>query len=227
MVLTALIRAWGDLLRPRIFGVVVTGVLLTIGLFVLLQAAAFWAIATFAPPTLTLPWIGEVAVSTALSWGSLLLFPIMSIFLMAPVAAGFAGLFAERVADVVEETHYPGAKGLPMAFLDGLWESLAVMGAVIAVTLITLALAPFIGPFATILFYLANGWLLGREFFQMAARRHLHGPQATALRQSLIRQTTTLGVLIAILATIPFVNVLVPVLASAGFTHLFHLGSRR
>ncbi|MBD9525712.1 MULTISPECIES: EI24 domain-containing protein [Paracoccus] len=227
MVLTALTRAWGDLLRPRIFGVVVLGVALTLVLFVALQAAAFWAVRLFAPETLSLPWIGEVTLGPALSWGTLLLFPIMSIFLMAPVTAGFAGLFAERVADAVEETHYPGIKGLPVNFMDGLWESLAVMGAVIGVTLLTLVLTPFIGPFASILFYLANGWLLGREFFQMAARRHLHAPQANALRQRMLRQSTTLGVLLTLLVTIPFVNVLVPVLAAAGFTHLYHLSTRR
>ena len=93
--------------------------------------------------------------------------------------------------------------------------------------LLPLILSPFIGPFATILFYLANGWLLGREFFQMAARRHLAAPQAKALRLRMTRQATTLGVLITLLVTVPFLNVLVPVLAAAGFTHLYHLGSKR
>ncbi|HWL56170.1 MAG TPA: EI24 domain-containing protein [Paracoccus sp. (in: a-proteobacteria)] len=226
MVLTALSRAWGDLFRPRIFGVVLLGVLLTLVLFTVLQAAAFWAIRIFAPETMTLPWIGEVSLAPALSWGSLILFPIMSIFLMAPVTAGFAGLFAERVAEAVEEIHYPGAKGLPVEFMAGLMESLAVMGAVIGVALVSLLLTPFLGPLASVLFYLGNGWLLGREFFQMAARRHLHAPQATALRQSLATRTTLLGVLIALLLTVPFLNVLVPVLAAAGFTHLFHLARR-
>jgi len=225
-VLTALARAWGDLLRPRIFGVVTLGVLLTLVLFVLLQAGAFWAIRAFAPETMTLPWIGQVTLGHALSWGSLILFPIMSIFLMAPVTAGFAGLFAERVADAVEETHYPGTKGLPVDFMEGLLESLAVVGAVLAVAVVSLILTPFLGPLASILFYLGNGWLLGREFFQMAARRHLHPAQATALRKTRTAQTTTLGVLIALLLTVPFLNVLVPVLAAAGFTHLYHLGRR-
>lgn len=226
MVLRALILAWGDLLRPRIFSVVALGVALTLVLFVVLQALVIWAIQAFAPQTLTLPWVGPVNIGTALSWGSLILFPIMSIFLMAPVAAGFSGLFAERVADVVEQVHYPAAKGLPVDFWEGLWESLAVIAAVIAVTLVTLMLTPFLGPLASILFYLGNGWLLGREFFQMAARRHLHAPQATALRKAKATQATALGVLIALLLTVPILNILVPVLAAASFTHLFHLVRR-
>lgn len=227
MVLRALILAWRDLFRPRIFGVVAMGVGLTLVLFVVLQALAIWAVHAFAPETITLPWIGAVHVTTALSWGALILFPIMSIFLMAPVTAGFAGLFAERVSEAVEASHYPGSLGLPVDFWDGIWESLAVMAAVIGVTLITLILTPFLGPLASVLFYLGNGWLLGREFFQMAARRHLYAPQALALRQAKAAQATTLGVLIALLLSVPVLNVLVPVLAAAGFTHLFHLTRQR
>ncbi|WP_134678765.1 EI24 domain-containing protein [Paracoccus ravus] len=227
MVLTSLTRAWGDLFRTRIFGVLVLGVALTLLLFVLLQAGAFWAIRAFSPETLTLPWIGTLPLGNALSWGSLLLFPLMSIFLMAPVTAGFAGLFAERVAEVVEEIHYPGAKGLPVPFWDGLRESVAIMGAVLLVSILSLALTPFLGPLSPVLFYLGNGWLLGREFLQMAAQRHLHPQQASAERRRMGRQATMLGVLIALLLSVPFLNIVVPVLAAAGFTHLFHLGQRR
>lgn len=225
MILRALILAWGDLLRPRIFRVVLLGVALTLLLFVALQAAAFWAIRSFAPDALMLPWVGEVPVAALLSWSSLLLFPVMSILLMAPVAAGFSGLFAEQVAEAVEASHYPATQGLPLPFWEGLGESAAVMGAVIAVTLVTLMLTPFLGPLASVLFYGGNGWLLGREFFQMAARRHLHAPQAHALRRVMTAQVTGLGVLIALLLTVPVLNILVPVLAAAGFTHLYHLSA--
>lgn len=223
MILRALFLALGDLMRPRIFGVVALGVGLTLLLFVALQSATFWAVRSFAPDSLTLPWIGAVPLAPALSWSSLILFPLMSIFLMVPVAAGFSGLFAERVSEAVEEIHYPQARGLPVDFWDGLWESLAVMGAVIAVTLVTLILTPFLGPLASVLYFAGNGWLLGREFFQMAARRHLHAPQASALRRSLGLKTTSLGVLIALMLVVPVVNLAGPVVAAAGFTHLFHL----
>jgi uncharacterized protein involved in cysteine biosynthesis len=226
-VLHALVLGWRDLLRPRIFGVVALGIALTLLLFVALQALAFWSVHLWAPQTVTLPWLGSWQINDLLSWSTLILFPLMSVFLMAPVAAGFCGIFAEQVADTVEAAHYPGAKGLPLGFLDGLGESLLVMGAVIVVTLATLALTPFIGPLASLLFYLGNGWLLGREFFQMAARRHLHAPQATALRQSRGLQVTGLGVLVAALLTVPLLNILVPVLAATSFTHLFHLLNRR
>ena len=221
--LAALLRGWGDLLRPRVFGLVLRGIGLTLVLFVALQAAVFWAIRSFTPGTITLPVWGEIAIGPVLGWGSLALFPILGFFLMAPVAAGFAGLYAERVSSEIEALHYPRHRGAGVDFWDGLLESLAVMGAVLLVGLVTLIAAPFVGPLAPVLFYGANGWLLGREFFQMAARRHLDETAATRLRQSRAGAVTTLGVMIAFGLSVPVLNIAVPVLAAAAFTHLYHL----
>jgi CysZ protein len=219
----ALVLAWMDLLRPRILRLALMGIALTILLFVVLQSALFWVVRTLVPGDLVLPWIGTLDVGAALSWGTLALFPLMGFFLMAPVAAGFAGLFAERVADVVEEVHYPARRGASLDFLDGLLESVAVVAAILAVAVVSLFLTPGLGPLAPVLLFTANGWLLGREFFQMAARRHMDEPGATALRRANAGRVTLAGVLIAIALVIPLVNIAVPLLAAAAFTHLFHL----
>lgn len=219
----AFLRGWGDLLRPQIFGIVLIGMALTIGLFIGLQAAMFFAIRSLTPGSLTVPWIGAIDVGNALSWGSLALFPVMGFFLMAPVAAAFAGLYSEQVADAVEQIHYPGARGQPLDFMDGLIEALALTGIIILIAIVSLILTPFLGPFAPLLFYGLNGWLLGREFFQLAARRHLAEEPARALRQAHGVAVTVTGILIALLLTVPVVNIAVPVLAAATFTHLFHL----
>ena len=220
----ALGLGWGDLFRPRILSLLLVGIGLTLLLFLALQTGVFALVRIFTPGSFTLPWIGTtIDVGNALSWGSLALFPLMGFFLMAPVAAAFSGLFAERVSDQVELIHYPNNRGQSVDFMDGLLESIGVMAAVLAVALLSLIDTPFLGPFAPILFSGANGWLLGREFFQMAARRHLHEPQATALRRMRSGQITLTGVAIAIMLTIPVLNIAVPVLASAVFTHLFHL----
>ena len=221
--LRALILGWADMLRPRILGLVLLGIALTILLFVALQAALFWALRLFGPDSITLPFWGELTLGSALSWGSLALFPVLGFFLMAPVAAAFAGLFSEQVATRVEEIHYPTARGAEPDFWDGLLESLPVIGLVLLVGVLSLVLTPFLGPLAPVLFYVGNGWLLGREFFQMAARRHLHAPQANALRRRYATQATLLGVLIAMLLTVPVLNIVGPILAAVAFTHLFHL----
>lgn len=224
--LRALTLAWADLARPGILRVVLAGIALSLLLLVLLQAGVFWAIRWFLPQALSLPYLGQVAFGNYLSWGSLLLLPLMAIFLMAPVAAAFSGLFAERVSEVVEQAHYPDHPGQPLDFWDGLLESFAVMLGVLLITLAVLVLTPFLGPLAPVLFFGANGWLLGREFFQMVALRHLDSEQAKMLRQHHSFQVTALGVMVAVLLTIPVINILVPVLAAAGFTHLYHLNRK-
>ena len=57
-------------------------------------------------------------------------------------------ILVPRVADAVEQIHYPGRQGRALDFLDGLLESLAVMAAVLGVTIASLILTPFLGPFA-------------------------------------------------------------------------------
>ncbi|MBK4217060.1 EI24 domain-containing protein [Paracoccus caeni] len=221
----ALALGWGDLLRPRILRLVLIGIALTILLFILLQTGLFWVIRAFLPGDFALPWIGAIDLGNALSWGSLALFPLMGFFLMAPVAAGFAGLFAENVAEAVEEIHYPDRRGTSLSILDGLSESIALMALVLLVAILSLLLTPVLGPLAPVLFYAVNGWLLGREFFQMAARRHLSKPDAAALRKAYAGRIAFTGILVAIGLSIPLVNIAVPLLAAAAFTHLFHLVS--
>lgn len=222
----ALSLAWGDLLRPRILRLVLIGIALTILLFILVQAGVFWLIRSFLPGDFALPWIGVIDLGSVLSWGSLALFPLLGFFLMAPVAAGFAGIFAENVAEAVEEIHYPTRRGTSLSILDGIGESLALMALVLLVAVLSLLLTPFLGPLAPVIFYCVNGWLLGREFFQMAARRHLSKPDAAALRKAYGGRIAFTGVLVAIGLSVPFVNIAVPLLAAAAFTHLFHLVSQ-
>lgn len=229
MIWLALSRGWADLLRPRILGLLLTGIALTIGLFIALQAGLVMLLRTVVPGALTLPLFGTVDIGNTLGWASLALFPVMGFFLMAPVAAAFSGLFTERVAETVETIHYPGLHTEPPDIWDSVLESLPLIGAVIGVAIVSLLLTPLLGPFAPVLFYGANGWLLGREFFQAAARRHLPEAEATALRRRHTTSVTWTGVMIAFLLTIPLLNIAVPVLAAASFTHLFHAisGSRR
>ncbi len=218
----ALFLGWTDLLRPRIFGVLAKGIGFTILIFLSLQAAAFFALRAFAPESLALPFGGHIPLASILSWGSLALLPLMGFFLMAPVAAGFSGLYAETVADTVEDIHYPARPGTAMDFFESIPGALGILGATLLVAILTLILTPFIGPLAPVLFYGANGWLLGREFFQMAARRHMDAGPAAALRQRNAAAVVLTGIAIAFLLTVPLLNIAVPVVAAAAFTHLVH-----
>nr|WP_255453662.1 EI24 domain-containing protein [Paracoccus sp. S-4012] len=224
-----MILGTGDMLRPALTGVVLRGIGLSLLLLVALQAVVTAAIRAFAPETLTLPWLGEIGIGAALSWGSLALLPVMGMLLMVPVAAAICGIYSDRVAGAVEAAHYPWAKGRDVPLTEGLAEAARLVLATLAVSLGSLLLSPVLGPAAPILFYLGNGWLIGREYFHAVAIRHMPGPEASALRRSLGLRVTAAGAAVTVLLTLPLLGIAVPVLATAIFTHLVFLsgGSAR
>lgn len=101
-------KALGQLGDPRFRAVLGKGIGLTLGLLVLVYIAFVWVLGLFLPDAVTLPLIGEISLSLALSIGSFLVMIVLSVFLMVPVASAFTGLFLEDVAEAVEERHYPG-----------------------------------------------------------------------------------------------------------------------
>lgn len=219
----ALGLAAGDLLRPALLGLVLRVIGLTILVLLALQGAATLAIRAFAPAVVHLPWLGAVPLRELAGWGSLALLPVMALFLMAPVAAGICGMMGDAVAGRVEAIHYPRNPGRDLGLRAGLGESLGVLLAVLAVGLLVLVATPILGPLAPLVFYGANGWLLGREFFQAAAVRHLPRPEAAALRRAHAGRVTATGIAVALLLTVPVLNLLVPMLAMAAFTHLYQI----
>ncbi|MDP3860161.1 MAG: EI24 domain-containing protein [Phaeovulum sp.] len=218
------VSALGDLFRARALGVLALGVALSLALLVLVYAGFVQLIDWTTPDVLTLPWVGEVHwVRDLLSWGSLAFMLVASFFLMMPVASLFTGLFLETVAAGVEARHYPQ---LPPAsgasFTQALQDSLNFLALLIGANIVALILYTVMGPAAPLLFWGLNGYLLGREYFQMVALRRLDRAAAKALRRKHWGEIWVAGVLMALPLTVPLVNLVVPVLAAASFTHLFH-----
>jgi uncharacterized protein involved in cysteine biosynthesis len=81
------------------------------------------------------------------------------------------------------------------------------------------ALLPFL---AVPIFYALNGYLLGREYFTVAAMRREGRAGAKAMQQRYNGQIWMAGVLMAIPLTIPLMNLFIPILGAATFTHLYH-----
>jgi len=69
--------------------------------------------------------------------------------------------------------------------------------------------------------------LLGREYFQMVAMRRLGRAGADALRKKHRLQIWLAGFLMAVPLSVPFVNLFIPVLGAATFTHMFHRLNRQ
>ena len=131
----------------------------------------------------------------------------------------FAGLFLERIATLVESTHYPeDPPGRPLTAVASLATAIQFAIVVLAVNLIAL---PFllIGVGAMVLL-VANAYLLSREFFDMASLRHLPRDTDVRLRQKHAREIFMAGLLPAAVALLPLANLVVPVFSTAYFTPL-------
>ncbi len=227
MIIRDFLKAVGQLGDRRFQRVLWLGIGLTIALLVAIYAVVLWIIKLFTADGLTLPWIGEVTwIGDLLGWGSLGLILFMSVFLMVPVASAMTSLFLDDVADAVEAEHYPQFRQSPRtSFLDGLRDTLRFLGLLIGANILALFVYAFVFwiPFAPlILFWALNGFLLGREYFQLVAMRRLGRQGAKDLRKKHGREIWMAGCLMAMPLTIPLVNLVIPILGAATFTHLYH-----
>lgn len=216
--------ALGQMGDPRFRRVMLLGVVLAFALLAVVYALFLLMIATLTPDLVELPVLGPVSgLHQLLGWASLFFMLALSVFLMIPAAAAFAGLFTDDVAQAVEEVHYPF---LPPArilgWAEGLRSSINLIGLLVLVNLAALMSVLVVGPFAPVLFWAANGWLLGREYFMLVALRRLPADEAKALRSRNGLTIWMAGALMAAPLSIPLVNLLIPVLGTATFTHIFH-----
>ncbi|MFC2966593.1 EI24 domain-containing protein [Acidimangrovimonas pyrenivorans] len=222
--LTDFSRALAQIGDPRFRRVLWIGLALTLALLAAVYAGFIAVIDIFTPDTITLPWIGAVGgLSTLLSWASLFLMLGLSVFLMVPVASAFTGFFLEDVAQAVEDRYYPSlppAPAVPLA--EALVDNARFFVLLIAVNVVALAVYIFAGPLVPVLFWAINGFLLGREYFQLVAMRRVGRQGAKQLRRRYPLQIWLAGVLMAAPLSLPLVNLVVPILGVATFTHLFH-----
>jgi uncharacterized protein involved in cysteine biosynthesis len=224
MIFSAFFKAVGQLSDSRFLGVLGLGVGLTIALLAAFYAGFVLLVGWLLPDSFTLPFVGEVTwIDNALTFAGIPLMLVLSMFLMVPVASAFIGIFLERVADAVEDRHYPGlpaARSVGVA--EGIVDALKFLGVIIAVNAVALIAYIAFTPIAPILFWVVNGVLLGREFGQMVALRRTDAAGAAAFRKRHRPTLFAAGVLMTIPLTIPVVNILVPILGAATFTHLYH-----
>ena len=146
-----------------------------------------------------------------LSW---LLFPAVVTLVM--------GFFLERVAGAVEALDYPG-RGPPRraAIRETLAVSLRLMLTTVALNLLALPVYVLVPGINLFVFLGLNGYLFGREYFEVVALRRLDGDAARAMRHRFGGRVFLGGVVIAGLFAVPFVNLAAPVVATAFMVHLF------
>ncbi|MEJ1993798.1 MAG: EI24 domain-containing protein [Limibacillus sp.] len=169
------------------------------------------------------PW-SDIADWIATLGGFLLLI-VVSFLVFPGVVSMIVPLFMDQVAGAVEERHYPA---LPPAREQPVSE---MLGDAVKLGLVTvglnLAALPFyliflfIPGLNLVLFYLLNGYLFGREYFELVAVRRLGRDEMKKLWLSRKRQFMLAGVVITFLFSVPIVNLIAPVVGTAFMVHLF------
>jgi len=146
---------------------------------------------------------------------------VITWLLFPAVVSATIGLFLENVAEEVERKHYPF---LPPVRHQGMGEVIALTVKFLALMLVLnifvlfFLLVPPVFPFV---FYGVNGYLLGREYFELVGMRRLEPGSVTNMRRQHRLTVFATGLVIAFLLTVPFVNLLAPIVGTAAMVHVF------
>ena len=204
--------------------VLIRGILLTILLLVAAYALVLLLLDYMGADNLLRSFFGDATwYGSLLNWTGLLIMLFLSIFLMVPVASTITSLFLDEIAGAVEAKHYPQHPPLPITpFMVSLLDTIGFLGVLMLVNFLAFIMALIFSPLAPFIFWAVNGYMLGREYFSMAANRRLGRIKGKALFRRYRLQVWGAGILMAIPLSIPLVNLVVPILGAATFTHMFH-----
>jgi CysZ protein len=219
MMLTAFHRALTDAFaREQRRAIVVSLVLalialllLWLGATVLLHEAQFVGNRWF---DTAIEVLGSLA-ALVLSW---ILFPATTMVVL--------GFFLDGVVAAVERRHYPElgpARRIGIAAAAGSALRLTFLAVVLNVVILPLYLVPVINLF---IYYGLNGYLVGREYFELVALRRMDKEASRAMWRRHRGMLVSAGVVIAFLLSVPLFNLMAPVMAAAFMLHLVE-GLRR
>jgi CysZ protein len=195
---------------------VLLGIVLDQVLIWLAGAGSQWLEATLGPvahwPVAILGWVIAIALGLGLVAGV--------IFLMPAVTSLVAGFFSDEIADLVEREHYPSdPPGVALPLLRATIEGIK---AALLALLIYLCAVPFLlfAGLGAVIFFLATAYVLGRQYFELAAMRFHPVVEAKALRRVNNGTVFIAGLLIAAFVSIPIVNLATPLFGMALMVHV-------
>jgi uncharacterized protein involved in cysteine biosynthesis len=213
--LTAFPRAFGQLFDQRIVRILAIALVWSIVCFVGLWVGIAWTLAETSVSSwpvvdTVIDVLGGLA-TLVMTW---LLFPV--------VVSAMIGLFLEPVAAAVEARHYPDlppARGLGV--IKGLYVSLRFLLVAVALNALLLLVLLVLPASYPLVYMLVNGYLLGREYFELAGLRRSDPLTVKVLRKKHRLAILLGGMAIALLMMAPVVNLLAPVLAVMAMVHAY------
>ncbi len=202
--------------------IVIIGVGLQRLLSYLAESGATWAEQTAAAPYSAWAWLAwflSILATLGIVTGAL--------FLMPAVSAFVGSFFVDEVADTVEREHYPAEQpGKPLPALRGLIEGIKIALLAVVVYLVALPFLLFAG-FGFLILFFGTAYLLGREYFELAAMRFRPPEEAAALRKANSTYVFIAGMVLALFVSIPILNFATPVFAMAFMVHIQKKVARR
>lgn len=159
-----------------------------------------------------LAWVLSIMAGLGIVTGAL--------FLMPAVTAFVGSFFVDEVAEQVELEYYPAeppGKALPL--FRGLIEGIKISLLALVVYFFALPFVLFAG-FGFIILFLGNAYLLGREYFELAAMRFRPPAEAKAMRKARSGYVFLAGMVIAAFVSIPLLNLATPIFAMAFMVHI-------
>ncbi len=136
-------------------------------------------------------------------------------FLVAPVSSMVAGVFLDELAERVEQRTSPNGRAgqaLPAGYAIWLAARFAGVSLLVNFAALLLLLVPGVNALA---FFLANAYLLGREYFELAALRYRPIAEVRLLRRERALYLFVCGMFIAAFVAVPIVNLLTPLFGTA------------
>jgi uncharacterized protein involved in cysteine biosynthesis len=212
--LAALVRAFAELSAPPLRRIVGMCLAIAVSSFILLWLViAFLLAHSIHTAWRPLDWLVRLLAAGGVLGLSWLLFPAVLTLIM--------GFFLPRVAAEVEALDYPGNwTPRPSPALESLAITWRLMVVTIVLNLLALPLYVFVPGVNFFVFLGLNGYLLGRQYFEVVALRRLDMAATRALRHRFGARVFAGGVVIAGLFAVPFVNLLAPVIATAFMVHV-------
>jgi len=219
VLVSALFKAFGQLDDPALCRVMWRGVGYSAVVFAILLALAWWGLSA-----LTFFGVGWADTLVAALGG--LAAAALAVLLFPGAMIAVQGLLLDDAAEAVERKHYPHVSNAAPTLAVSIWASLRLALFTILLNLLVLPLY-FIPLVNLIVFYSLNGYLYGREYFELVALRHLPAEEAKAMRKRHSGGLFMAGLFAAGLFSIPIVGWFMPAAVAAFMVHVFEDLRRR
>lgn len=217
--ISAFFKALGDLGSPRFRSVLWTSFFLSLGTAILLWGGISWLL--FSTQFIgNLPWIGSALDTFADIFGTIAAFALMIVLLPAFLGI-YASLYIETICRAVEARHYPEvAPPREQGISEAIWVGLKFGVLLIALNLLLLPLL-FFPPVYFVAGWGLNGYLLGREYLEMVGFRRMSPKDLRAFRLQHRGTVYFAGLVFALIATVPILNLLLPLFGTSTMLHIF------